>query len=167
MTTPETTTATDTAPKQVNLSSLLAPERVECGATAGSKKRLLENIGHLIATSEPSLTSTEIFENLIARERLGSTGIGHGTAIPHGRINGLSAPVAAFVQLGTGINFDAIDEKPVDLVFALIVPEQATDEHLNILATLAEMFNNEQFCNNLRACNSSEELMEKLTHWKP
>jgi PTS system nitrogen regulatory IIA component len=100
---------------------------------------------------------------LIARERLGSTGLGNGIAIPHGRLKNGQQTIAAFMQLSTSIDYDSVDNAPVDLLFALIVPENSTEEHLNTLATLAEMFSNTETLNKLRQSSSSEEMYTILT----
>lgn len=112
------------------------------------------------------MTEDEIFESLIERERLGSTGLGHGVAIPHARLKGREEAIGAFLKLDTGIDFDAIDQQPVDLVFALLVPEHYTDEHLHILANLAEIFGDEPFCEKLRNCNDVNQALDLLTHWQ-
>jgi len=93
------------------------------------------------------LVARPIFDSLIGRERLGSTGLGHGVALPHGRFNQSQRAVGAFVKLKKGVDFDAIDRQPVDLVFGLLVPDHYTDEHLKILAYLAEMFSDRAFGN--------------------
>lgn len=151
----------------MNVADLLAIERIACGVECGSKKRVLEKISELAVTALPGLTATEAFDSLLGRERLGSTGIGHGVAIPHGRLKGIDSSVGAFMQLVNGIDFDAIDGKQVDLLFALLVPEQSTEEHLQILSGLAEMFNDEEFCERLRAANTSETVLSLLRTWRP
>ena len=145
---------------------LLAPERVACGVHSASKKRVLEQLSKLVVNGQPALTATVVFESLIARERLGSTGIGHGVAIPHGRLNGDFPPIGAFLQLSSGIDFDAIDAKPVDILFALLVPQDCTDEHLRILASLAAMFEDEKFCLELRQAEAPQDILALLTDWE-
>ena len=100
----------------------------------GSKKRLLEALGEMLATSIPSLTPEAVFERLLERERLGSTGLGHGIALPHARMREVKQAVGAFAQLENGVDFDAIDDQPVDLAFALLVPEEATVSPLQLLS---------------------------------
>ena len=147
----------------MTLAEILSPECVMCKAEAVSKKSALEQLSMLIADTDPSLAYTEIFDCLNARERLGSTGLGHGIAIPHGRLATITKPTAAFLKLKQGVDFDAIDQQPVDLLFALLVPEESTEEHLQILSRLAEMFSEESFLRRLRAASSSDRLYEHLT----
>jgi PTS system nitrogen regulatory IIA component len=151
----------------MNIADLLSIERVACDLPATSKKRLIENVANLIADSDLELSRNEVFSSLLARERLGSTGLGHGIALPHGRIKNGRRPIGAFVRLGRGIDYDAPDGKPVDLVFALVIPESANEEHLEILSKLAEMFSNTSFCERLRQCHSDAAAYESLTTWTP
>lgn len=146
---------------------ILTRERVVCGIKARSKKAILEALANLIASLAPELASAEIFNSLLSRERLGSTGLGHGVAIPHGRINHGSRTYGAFARTEEGIDFDALDNQPVDLFFSLLVPDKATDQHLAILAQLAEMFSDDEFLARLRASRSHDELFELLTTWTP
>lgn len=121
----------------MQLSDLLSVDTIACDIEAGSKKRVLEQIGGMIADSQPSLSQNQVFESLIGRERLGSTGLGHGVAIPHGRLKNSDITTAAFVKLKQPIDYDSSDGKPVDLLCALLVPEESTQEHLNLLSSLA------------------------------
>ncbi len=148
------------------LAGLLAPERIACNLHASSKKRALELLADLLASADPALSQSAVFESLIGRERLGSTGLGHGVAIPHARVRGARRAVGAFVKLDEGIDFDAADERPVDLLFALLVPEHYTNEHLALLAELARMFSDPELCRELRASCTSEHALELLTRWK-
>ena len=147
----------------MRIPEILSTDRILCRAEITSKKSALETLSKLMASSEPSLTYTEIFDCLNARERLGSTGIGNGIAIPHGRFQHIKQPVAAFLQLKSGIDFDAVDQKPVDLLFSLLVPADSTDEHLKILSCLAEMFSDAALINRLRLRSSPEKIYEILT----
>jgi PTS system nitrogen regulatory IIA component len=149
----------------MRIPELLSPERIACQRACSSKKRSLELLSKLLADALPEFTDGEIFDSLIGRERLGSTGLGNGVALPHGRINGLREPMAALVVLSDGIDFDAIDSKPVDLLFALLVPQESTDEHLKILARLAEMFSDKQFCSELRHCENNEQCYKLIENW--
>lgn len=149
----------------VRLGELLAPERVACNLHAASKKRALELVSELLASSAPSLSQTAVFESLIGRERLGSTGLGHGVAIPHARMRGAPHAVAAFVKLDQAVDYDATDELPVDLLFALLVPEHYTNEHLALLALLARMFSDPELRRRLREAASSQRAYELLTRW--
>ncbi|GMR07955.1 MAG: PTS IIA-like nitrogen regulatory protein PtsN [Gammaproteobacteria bacterium] len=142
----------------------LSIENVSFDAESGSKKRVLEMISDMLGHGNPQFSSSDIFDSLIAREKLGSTGIGHGVAIPHGRIKGFNTAVGAFVKLASGIDFDAIDGEPVDLVFVLLVPEESTEEHLQLLSSIAERVSDETFCQNLRGARTEDELMELLIH---
>lgn len=144
----------------MQISSILSAERTRAKITGGSKKRLIETIAGLFHASDESLDQTELFQQIIARERLGSTGIGGGIAIPHCRFSTEGATLCACVTLDQAIDFDAVDGKPVDVVFAMLVPENAQDEHLQTLATLAETLQRENFVKRLRACKNNEELFK-------
>lgn len=146
---------------------LLTPSRVQCRNVVGSKRRAFEMLSELVSKDEPALNQTEVFTSLIERERLGCTGLGHGVAIPHGRLKGLKHAVCAFMKLNQGVDYDAADKKAVDMLCALLVPEQSTSEHLEILATLAEMFSDPAFCARLHAAKSGEEVYQLLVSWQP
>ena len=140
-------------------SDLLEPRSVSVASAAGSKKRVLEEAAALLAEVIASAEQEPIYERLLERERLGSTGVGHGVALPHARIDGLTRAYGAFVQLAAGIDYDAIDSRPVDLVFALVVPQEATEEHLQLLAKLAALFSDEALCARLREGTSAKDLI--------
>jgi PTS system nitrogen regulatory IIA component len=123
---------------------------------ASSKKRVLEQAARLLAVGADEPTSEQIFERLLERERLGSTGLAGGVALPHARIAGISETRGAFLRLAEPVDFDALDGQPVDLVFALLVPEEANDEHLQLLARLASMFNEEELRGRLREAGAGE-----------
>jgi nitrogen PTS system EIIA component len=146
----------------MEISEILSPDRIVCNVAINSKKAALENLAGLIASADSEITQSEVFESLIAREKLGSTGLGHGIAIPHGRRKGGSRTIGAFMLLESGVQYDAIDQKPVDLLFGLLVPEASTEEHLNILSKLAQMFSDNNIVSQLRACNSSACIFEIL-----
>lgn len=148
------------------ISDLVTPERVVSRDSVSSKKRALELLSKLIVIDKPELIQTEVFDSMIERERLGSTGLGHGAAIPHGRLKSLQRPVCAFLQLKQGVDFDAVDGVPADLICALFVPEESTDEHLKILSMLAEMFSDEDFCVKLRNATTGEKVYALLTKWQ-
>jgi PTS system nitrogen regulatory IIA component len=137
--------------------------RIGASLEIGSKKRLLEVLGELLASAQPALQPESVFEHLLERERLGSTGLGHGIALPHARMKEVKEAVGAFVQLRQGIDFDAIDDQPVDLAFALLVPESATEVHLQLLSNLASMFSEPQLRESLRRATSTEEILQLLT----
>ena len=149
----------------IKIADLITPQRVLCDAGVSSKKRGLELLSELIAKRDTELQSEAIFNKLISRERLGSTGLGHGVAIPHARIEGLPRACAAFIKLSEGVDFDAFDQQPVDMLFSLVVPEHFTDEHLQILARLAEMFSDAAFCRQLRECTDNNTLHGLLVQW--
>ncbi len=146
----------------MTLESILPPERTLYGVTGGSKKRLLEFFSTFIAQNTPSLDSQEVFSRLIGRERLGSTGIGNGVAIPHARSPHCKVPVAGFMRLEDAIDFDAIDGDPVDLVFVLLVPEEADDAHLSLLAEVAGIMNQSSIRQQLRQVETQAALHEAL-----
>ncbi len=150
----------------MQLADLLTSRSISCNVDLNSKKRVLEYLSQLIAERQNDLTPTEVFENLVARERLGSTAMGHGVAIPHARLKNLDSPICVFIRLKQGVDFDAIDRQPVDLLCALLVPEKSTEEHLEMLATLAEMFSDAEFCRQLRSTGNEEELHELLSQWQ-
>ena len=142
--------------------NFLIAERISCNNAAVSKKRVLEEAARLLATSTPELTQDMIFDKLLERERLGSTGLGQGIALPHARMCGITQACGAFVKLTDAADFDAIDNKPVDLVFALLVPEDATQEHLQLLASLASLFSRADFCSRIRSAQSEERLLSEF-----
>ena len=147
------------------LTDLITPERIACSVDAQSKKRALEYLSEIISSTEDTISSNDVFESLLARERLGGTGVGHGVAIPHGRLKENSLTLGAFIKLQTGVDYDAADRQPVDLLFALLVPKESTDEHLQVLAQLAKIFSNEDFRKQLREANSSDEVYQLLLSW--
>jgi len=147
------------------LTDLITPERIACSVDAQSKKRALERLSEIISSTEDTISSNDVFESLLARERLGGTGVGHGVAIPHGRLKENSLTLGAFIKLQTGVDYDAADRQPVDLLFALLVPKESTDEHLQVLAQLAKIFSNEDFRKQLREANSSDEVYQLLLSW--
>lgn len=149
------------------ITDLITPERIVCNSEVTSKKRLIEIVSERLATGQAELSARPIFDSLVSRERLGSTGLGHGVALPHGRFSQSQRAIGAFVKLRKGVDFEALDRQPVDLVFGLLVPDHYTDEHLKILAYLAEMFSDRTFCQQLRDADSSETLYERLSAWQP
>ena len=150
----------------MNLSRLLSTNSVVCNADVGSKKRALEYLAELLANASTTADAFDIFQHLTDREKLGSTSLGHGVAIPHARTSDSDKAVGAFIKLEQGIDFDSPDNEPTDLLFALMVPEHYTDEHLEILSGLASCFSDEGLCRNLRSSDTSEELYERLTGWQ-
>ncbi len=151
----------------MQVTELLDIKRISCANQAGSKKRVLEQMSQLIATAQSELSQDQIFDSLIARERLGSTGLGHGVAIPHARVKDSDKTLAAVIKLSQGVDYDAPDQQPVDLLFALLVPENSTEEHLQLLAQLAQMFSDTEFVTRLRAAKDAEGLFNTLRSWQP
>lgn len=141
-------------------------ERIDCRLEIGSKKRVLQQLGELLASSTPGLSPEAVFDHLLERERLGSTGLGHGIALPHARMPQLDRAVGAFVQLRTGVDFGAIDDLPVDLAFGLLVPQEANEAHLQLLAKLASMFSNDILCEKLRNGADAQELFQHIQEWE-
>ena len=117
---------------------------------------MLEELARLVTIGLPDLTPVQAFDGLVSRERLGSTGLGNGIAIPHGRIKHLSTAIGAFLRTESALDFDAIDGQPVDLFFALFVPQEATDTHLTMLASLAKTFSNEILVGRLRMLTTTQ-----------
>lgn len=145
------------------ISDLLSPERIRCDAQSSSKKQLLELISEELARNSEAFTKREMFESLCARERLGSTGLGNGVAIPHGRIKGSSHVEASFIRLRKPVAFDAVDGEPVDLLFCIAVPEDCGEDHLKLLAQVAEMFSDAAFLEELRKAEDAGTLMQLLS----
>jgi len=144
------------------LAKILPPGNVLCGLDAGSKTQLFEEAGRLFENNL-QLPRKKVIDSLTMREKLGSTGLGYGFAIPHGRIKNLSVATGAFFKLKTPIPFDAPDGQAVSMLFILLVPEQATDLHLQILGELAQMFSNRQLREKLLASDDPAEIYQLLT----
>jgi nitrogen PTS system EIIA component len=150
----------------MQLSEIINVNRIRNDVDVKSKKRALEELSNLIVQNQAQLDASDIFDSLISRERLGATGVGYGIAIPHGRIKNCQKITGAFIQLNEGVDFNTIDKQPVDILFALIVPEESTDEHLQVLALLASMFSDEKFREKLRQSSNNEETYQLLTQWQ-
>lgn len=148
------------------LATILPNTQVLVNVDVTSKKRAFEEAG-LLFESQHALSRTLVTDSLFARERLGSTGLGHGVAIPHGRIKGLKSPMAAVFQLANPIGFDAPDEQPVSLMIFLLVPETATQKHLEILSEIAEMLSDAPLREQIKSCNSAAQLHTLISNWKP
>ncbi len=148
------------------IGQLLPPGNILLDVDVASKKRVFEQVGLLFENNQQIGRST-VFDSLFAREKLGSTGLGQGIAIPHGRIKGLSDAVAAFVRTRQPIPFDAPDGKPVSQIFVLLVPEQATDVHLQILSELAQMFSDREFREKLATAATPDALHQLFSAWEP
>ena len=146
----------------MKLTEILSAERVVSGGTYTSKKKALEDLGRLLAKGASGVDPANILASLAAREKLGSTGLGHGVAIPHGRMAGVEGSVGAFMRLKHPLDYDAHDGLGVDLVFGLLVPQNATEAHLKHLAAIAEMFSDEGFCKKLREATDDAALFALL-----
>ena len=141
------------------MTNLLPASQVVLDLDASSKKRVFEQAGMLFE-SHLGLARSVVFDSLFAREKLGSTGLGQGIAIPHGRIKGLKQAAGAFLRLATPVPFDSPDGRPVNLLFVLLVPEQATEEHLQILSELAQRFSERPFREALLAAHDSTAVVD-------
>ncbi|MSP34625.1 MAG: PTS sugar transporter subunit IIA [Limnohabitans sp.] len=148
------------------LAAILPVEQVLVGVDATSKKRAFEEAG-LLFESLHGLSRALVTDSLFARERLGSTGLGHGVAIPHGRIKGLKSPMAAVFQLAQAIGFDAPDEQAVKLLIFLLVPEAATQKHLEILSEIAEILSNASTRDNMISSATALSLHNLIDNWLP
>lgn len=148
------------------IAHLLPASNIALDLDVATKSRLFEAAGALFAASS-GLDAGTIAASLSAREKLGSTGLGQGIAIPHGRIKGLAQARGAFIRLKTPVAFDAPDGKPVTQVFVLLVPEQATDLHLQLLSELAQMFSERTFRDKLAAATSADDLVALYSEWTP
>ena len=147
------------------LASILPPAQVLVSLDATSKKRAFEEAG-LLFEGLHGLSRALVTDSLFARERLGSTGLGHGVAIPHGRIKGLKSPMAAVFQLASPIGFDAPDEQPVVLLIFLLVPEAATQKHLEILSEIAELLSDAPLREKIKSSGDAAELHSMIADWK-
>ena len=145
---------------------LLPPTNVIADLDASSKKRVFEQAG-LVFENHQDIARNIVFDSLLARERLGSTGLGQGVAIPHGRIKGLKTPIGAFMRLANPVQFDAPDGRPVNLMFVLLVPEQANETHLQLLSELAQMFSDRSFRENLLAAADAAAIHHLFMTWGP
>ena len=133
---------------------ILTPGRTFDGVYGGSKKKILEFIAERISSDVPEINTGELFDALVARERIGTTGLGSGVAIPHCRCKFCPQPVGLFIRLAEPVDFDSVDREPVDLVFALVVPEGEDQEHLEFLKALAEQFHSPAMLAKIRAADS-------------
>jgi PTS system nitrogen regulatory IIA component len=147
------------------LSHILPAPQVLVGIDATSKKRAFEEAG-LLFENLHGLNRALVTDSLFARERLGSTGLGHGVAIPHGRIRGLKAPMAAVLQLAAPIGFDAPDDQPVGLLIFLLVPEAATQKHLEILSEIAELLSDAALRDKIKTSTNASALHTLIATWK-
>ena len=148
------------------ISKLLPAQNVLLDLDVSSKKRVFEHAG-LVFENNHNIARSQVFDSLFAREKLGSTGLGRGIAIPHGRIKGLKEAVGALIRMREPIPFDAPDGQPVNLIFVLLVPERATDLHLQILSELAQMFSDQTFRDELLHADSAAAMHRLIAEWQP
>ena len=144
------------------LRGFLSADRILFNVAVSSKKRMLEELSGLLSRHRTMLDRHTVFQVLNERERLGSTGIGSGIALPHGRLNGISEPLAAVLRLRQGLDFDAVDDQPVTLVIGLLVPADATEQHLKILASLAQTFSDAAHKSQILAAQDADSLLNLL-----
>ena len=148
------------------IAKLLPVANVLLDLEVGSKKRVFEHAG-LLYENNHHIARSQVFDSLFAREKLGSTGLGQGVAIPHGRIKGIKDAIGALVRMREPIPFDAPDGAPVGLIFVLLVPERATDLHLQILSELAQMFSDQSFRERLAGAATAEDAHRLISEWQP
>lgn len=146
----------------MNIQALVSLDRTECAVQCNSKKRILEIISDIAAQTSPEIDKETVLNALMAREKVGSTGIGNGIALPHGRLADLSKVTAVVVTTTPAIDFDAIDDKPVDIFFAILVPENQTQGHLQTLATIAGKLSQKDIIKAIRGAETKEEVIAAL-----
>ena len=140
----------------MKFSNLIKIDQIQLNNPASSRKKALEAISQIMTDNYPVYNTNKVFETLVERERLGSTGIGHGVALPHGRLTECTDTVGVFISLSEGVDYDSIDKEPVKLLFALLIPDHSTEEHLQILAKLAKFFRDPVNRQKLENATSSE-----------
>lgn len=148
------------------IAKLLPPSNICLDLDVTSKKRLFEQVG-LIFENHQGIARSTVFDSLFAREKLGSTGLGQGVAIPHGRVKGIKNAIGALVRLMHPVAFDAPDGKPVGVMFVLLVPEHATELHLQILSELAQLFSDTEMREQLNLEGDASALHRKIMAWSP
>ncbi len=148
------------------IAPLLPVSHILLDLEIGNKRRLFEYLGQLFG-KELGVAPDLILESLLAREKLGSTGLGQGVAVPHGRIKGLKAATGVLIRLSPAIDFDAPDQLAVNLVLVLFVPAQATDLHLQILGELAQLFGDKTLRRELLVANERQNVLDLICHWQP
>ncbi len=147
------------------LTDLLNPQRCLCQIHGGSKKKLFELVADVLGREQEEFHPAELVAGMLAREKLGSTALGDGIAIPHCRLTDCESPAGVLMTIDDAADFDPPDGEPVDLLFALVVPQEATQEHLNLLADLARLFSQAEFRRALRECRTSEALYTTAINW--
>ncbi|MCU7553134.1 PTS IIA-like nitrogen regulatory protein PtsN [Alteromonas sp. ASW11-19] len=146
----------------MDIHALVSLDRTECAVQCNSKKKILEIISQVAAKSNPAIDEATVLNSLLSRERMGSTGIGNGIALPHGRLPGLTNVQAIVITSNPPIDFDALDNKPVDIFFALLVPEEQTEGHLQTLATVASKLSDKETVKAIRKASSSDDIITAL-----
>ena len=146
----------------MNIQALVSLDRTECAVQCNSKKRILEIISDIAAQTNPEVEKEAVLSALLGREKVGSTGIGNGIALPHGRLPELTKVTAVVVTTTPAVNFDAIDDKPVDIFFAILVPENQTEGHLQTLATIAGKLSQKEIIKAIRGAETKEEVIAAL-----
>lgn len=146
----------------MDIQALVSLDHTQCGVQCNSKKRILEIISNIAAENNPDVDSTTVLDALLAREKMGSTGIGNGIALPHGRLDSIDNVIAVVVTSQPAIDFDAIDDKPVDIFFTLLVPSDKTEGHLQTLAIVAQKLNDKQIVKAIRNATSSDDIVNAL-----
>ena len=143
----------------MTISALLSPQRIFLDTEISSKKKLLELIANIVA-DQTQMPESAIYNNLLNRERLGSTGLGHGFAVPHARVENLDKTIGCLFRLKEPVNFESPDNQPVDLVFTIIIPQEATEEHLIILSSLAKLFSQSEVRDAIHNATSKDEIAQ-------
>ena len=146
----------------MEIADILSLDCTRCAVPLTSKKRVLQYISTVVSEKLPLLDEGEILNSLICREKMGSTGIGNGIAIPHGRISGIDSPIAVVVTSQSGIDFESIDNQKVDIFFAIMVPADKAEGHLQTLARIAQTLSNKDVVKKIRKANSDQLLYEIL-----
>ena len=146
----------------MDIQAIVSLDRTECAVQCNSKKRILEIISQIAAKNNPQVDEATVLNSLLSRERMGSTGIGNGIALPHGRLPGLDKVIGIVVTSDPAIDFDAIDSKPVDIFFTLLVPEEQTEGHLQTLALVAGKLNDKETLKAIRKATTSDDIVKAL-----
>ena len=147
----------------MDIQAIVSLDRTECAVQCNSKKRILEIIADIAAKNNENIDQATVLNSLMSRERMGSTGIGNGIALPHGCLPGLEKVIAIVVTSTPAIDFDALDEKPVDIFFALLVPEEQTEGHLQTLATVAGKLSDKETIKAIRRATTSDDILSALS----
>ena len=146
----------------MDIQALISLDRTQCAVQCNSKKRILEIISGIAADNNPDVNANTVLEALLNREKMGSTGIGNGIALPHGRLNELSKVIAIVVTSSPAIDFDAIDDRPVDIFFTLLVPAEQTEGHLQTLALVAQKLNDKNIVKAVRNAKTNDDIIAAL-----